>query len=502
LFITADQWRGDCLSAMGHPTVCTPHLDALAADGVLFRRHYAQCAPCGPSRASLYTGLYLHKHRSCINGTPLDTRHTNIALEMAKLGYDPVLFGYTDTAADPRGLAPDDPTLTTYEGVLPGFQAEVYLPEHHGLWFEWLANQGYVIPRNPLDLRLPEEDYPGAEERGPTFPPPRYKAEHTETAFLTGEIIRYLENRERDNPWFVHVSYFRPHPPFVVPEPYNALYHPDDVPPPIRNGTAENEAAKHPWLAWALSQGNFRAPEDDGHVRQLRATYYGMIKEVDDQLGRLIGWLKAQDLYDNTLIVLCSDHGEMLGDHHLLSKLGFYDQAFHIPLIVRVPSGMTGALRGKQVEQFTENVDVMPTILDLLAETVPLQCDGRSLAPFLTGEDPAHWRTEAHWEYDFRNPSTRDAERALGLRQDQCNLTVIRDESFKYVHFAALPPLFFDLADDPGECVNRAADPAYAPRVAEYAQKMLSWRTTHEERLLSGMMLGPGGVTEVREERY
>jgi arylsulfatase A-like enzyme len=93
LFITADQWRGDCLSAHDHPCLETPHLDALAADGVLFERHYSQASPCTPGRASLYTGMYLHKHRCVVNGTPLDARHSNVALEARKAGYDPVLRG-------------------------------------------------------------------------------------------------------------------------------------------------------------------------------------------------------------------------------------------------------------------------------------------------------------------------------------------------------------------------------------------------------------------------
>ena len=96
LFISADQWRAECLSAVGHPVVKTPHLDALASEGVLFRRHYAQASPCGPSRTSMLTGMYLMNHRSGRNGTPLDSRHTNIALEVRKAGYDPTLFGYTD----------------------------------------------------------------------------------------------------------------------------------------------------------------------------------------------------------------------------------------------------------------------------------------------------------------------------------------------------------------------------------------------------------------------
>ena len=105
LFITVDQWRGECLGAAGHPIVQTPNLDRLAAEGVLFRRHYAQAAPCGPSRASLHTGQYLMNHRSALNGTPLDARFTNLALEVRNAGYDPVLFGYTDASPDPRQLA-------------------------------------------------------------------------------------------------------------------------------------------------------------------------------------------------------------------------------------------------------------------------------------------------------------------------------------------------------------------------------------------------------------
>ena len=105
LLITVDQWRGDCLGVVGHPVVRTPNLDRLADEGVLFRRHYAQAVPCGPSRASLHTGQYLMKHRSALNGTPLDARFTNLALEARAAGYDPVLFGYTDASPDPRALA-------------------------------------------------------------------------------------------------------------------------------------------------------------------------------------------------------------------------------------------------------------------------------------------------------------------------------------------------------------------------------------------------------------
>ena len=143
LFISADQWRGECLSAAGHPVVRTPHLDALAADGVLFRRHFTVTSPCGPSRSSLQTGLYLMNHRSGRNGTPLDRRHTNIAHEVRKIGLDPMLFGYTDTSADPRGLDPEDPALRTFEGPLPGYRIGMLFPDYMAAWMNDLRRKGY-----------------------------------------------------------------------------------------------------------------------------------------------------------------------------------------------------------------------------------------------------------------------------------------------------------------------------------------------------------------------
>jgi arylsulfatase A-like enzyme len=155
LLITCDQWRGDCLSAAGHPVVRTPNADALAAEGVLFRRHYAGAAPCSPARACLYTGLYQMTNRVCRNGTPLDARHGNIALYARALGYDPTLFGYTDTAPDPRRLSPRDPFATTFEGVLPGFTARQLLPEHQKQWLSWLRTRGVETRAGFPEIHLP-----------------------------------------------------------------------------------------------------------------------------------------------------------------------------------------------------------------------------------------------------------------------------------------------------------------------------------------------------------
>jgi arylsulfatase A-like enzyme len=347
LFITADQWRGDCLSALGHPCLKTPNLDRLAREGVLFRQHYAQSTPCAPSRASLYTGLYLHNHRSVAEGVPLDARHTNVALEVRKGGYDPALFGYTDISPDPRVHVPGDPWLSTYEGLLPGMTPVVWLQDDQLAWIADLKAKGYDIPPGRNEVFRPKANFPGAAGRGPTFAPAAYSAEDSNTAFLTNEAIKYISVR-RDQPWFVHVSYLSPHPPFVAPEPYQALYDPADVPAPVRAASPEEEARQHPWLAHYLRNQKgtgftvgFTADDNlslsDPDLRQLRATYYGMMSEVDAQIGRLIDHLESTGEYERTLIVFASDHGEQLGDHWSFAKYGYFDQTFHTPLILRDP---------------------------------------------------------------------------------------------------------------------------------------------------------------------
>jgi len=510
LFITADQWRGECLSALGHPVVKTPHLDGLATDGTLFRRHYSQATSCGPARASLYTGLYLHNHRSVMNGTPLDDRHANIAREARKAGYDPALFGYTDIAADPRGRDADDAELRTRTGLLPGMTPVVRMDADFLPWIEALRQRGYDVEDDPRALFRPNRE--GIDPaRGRTFAPTWYRAEDSGSAFLTDEAVAYISARDT-TPWFVHISYRSPHPPFIAPEPYNALYDAAEMPPPIRHATPEEEAEQHPWTRFYLSNQldspythgaslkDYLALED-GEIRQIRATYYAMMTEVDAQIGRLIAQLKDSGAWDRTLIVFTSDHGEQLGDHWMMAKFGYYEQTYFIPLIIRDPAATSEAGRGKTIDAFSENIDVMPTILEWLGLEVPVACDGESLLPFCQGQDVGHWRAEAHAEFDFRHFPGLDGGRALGLAPDQCTANLIRDKRYKYVHFTGLPPLFFDLENDPHEFHDLASDPAHRGLVLEYAQKMLSWRMNHDERTLANTRLGPRGMVERRPPR-
>ncbi|MDQ6435340.1 alkaline phosphatase family protein [Mesorhizobium sp. LHD-90] len=505
LLICADQWRADCISALGHPNVKTPNLDALAREGVLFRNHFGQCTPCGPSRTSLLTGLYLMNHRSGKNGTPLDARHTNIALEARKAGYDPSLFGYTDNSVDPRGKHPNDPALTAYdEGVLPGFRAPLHLPEDMGDWVAELIKNGYDFPNGRDDVFRPKKGFEKPADRGFRYIPTEFPAEESETAYLTDEFLKWLLVREQ-KPWFAHFVFFRPHPPLIAPVPYNDAVHPAEVEFPHRAATHEAEAAQHPMLAYEISRLN-RVGAYDEHtplnivttdeleIRQMRATYYGLVNEVDFHLGRIVAHLKATGQYDRTLIIVTSDHAEMLGEHFVWGKEIYFDQSFHLPLVIRDPRPAADVTRGTQVEALTQAIDIMPTVLDWIGLKVPRTCDGASLMPFLRGEEPTDWRDAVYFEQDFRDVRLQRPETMLGINSDQCCYAVVRDKRFKYIHFAALPPLLFDLEADTHETKNLATDTAYASVMLKYAQKMLNWRLTSAERTMTNMHLGEGGV--------
>jgi arylsulfatase A-like enzyme len=235
---------------------------------------------------------------------------------------------------------------------------------------------------------------------------------------------------------------------------------------------------------------------DEKEIRQLRATYYAMITQVDDQIGRIMAYLKATGEFDHTLIIFTCDHGEMLGDHWMWGKSGFFDEAYHIPLIIHDPRKAADDGRGRIVTEFTESIDIMPTVLDWLGLEPPAQCDGYSLLPFIEGRHPAGWRKEAHWEFDFRDLVRQDPERALGIESDDCGITVIRGERHKYVHFGGLPPLFFDLEKDPNQFQNLAADPFLGRSVLDAAQTMLTWRMRHAEHSLTRLFISGDGVIE------
>lgn len=498
LLIVVDQWRADFVPHLGASWLRTPNLDRLCREGVTFRNHVTAAVPCGPARASLLTGQYLMNHRAVQNTVPLDARHMNLGKALRFTGYDPALIGYTTSTPDPRTTGPRDPRFTTLGDLMDGFRSVgAFEPSMDG-YFGWLAQQGYPLPERRTDIWLPEgaDAVPGA-----TALPCRIPTELSDSAYFTERALTYLKGKG-DKPWFLHLGYWRPHPPFVASAPYHAMYRPEDMPAPIRAASAEEEAAQHPLLGHyldAIRQASFferangRGAElDAAEIAQMRATYAGMISEVDDCLGRVFDYLDETGQWDETMVVFTSDHGEQLGDHHLLGKIGYFDESFRVPLVVKDPDAPESA--GRIEAAFTESVDVMPTILDWLGGEIPRSCDGRSILPVLHGSRPADWRRFLTYEFDFRDVFYSQPEGALGLGMEEASLMVVQDERRKYVHFAALPPLFFDLEKDPHQFTNLAQDPAYAAEVLDYAQRALSHRMTHAERTLTHFRATPHGL--------
>jgi arylsulfatase A-like enzyme len=466
LFVTLDQFRGDSYGAAGHRLVRTPCLDRIAREGVRLERHFSQSAPCAPGRAALYTGTYQMNNRVVANGTPLPAHLKNIATVARRAGYDPTLFGYTDQGLDPhQAEGVDDPRLDYYDGILPGFSVGLYLPESQAGWIHFLRAKGYDVPSGwALALRS-EPDRP---------------AEDSLSGFLTTRFVQWLEGR--DSGWFAHLSYLRPHPPYAAAGEFATMYDPADVDLPI---APVGPAHRHPIHEVALGVKGVAAPSDADEMRFLRAQYYGMISEIDFQLGRVVEAIEARGEWDDTLVVITSDHGEQLGDHGLIQKLGFFPESYHIIGLWRDPRS---ALAGRSVSAFSENVDLLPTLCDALGIEQPSQCDGRSLVSLMAGEDVA-WRSCAHYEFDFRefwiNDHTRrwPVDRTLAHQ----NLAVSVGDETGYVQFGDGSFKCFDLRADPSwrvECHD-------AERILAAAQEQLVWRQEHLSREMTDMLLGP-----------
>jgi len=473
LLVTLDQFRGDCLSAAGHRVVRTPTLDRLAASGVRFARHYSQAAPCAPGRACLYTGTYQMNNRVVGNGTPLDDRFDNVARVARRAGYVPTVFGYADQGFDPRlATAPDDRRLSTYQGFPPGFAVGLDLPDDQDAWRAWLGDLGYAVP--------PDGDRALATE-------PQRPAEHGVSAFLADTVISWLERQ--DGPWFAHASFWRPHPPYAAAGHWSEAYRPDDLPAPVA------APDRPPPFCGRLAATS--APPSERERRELQAQYFGMISDVDDQLGRVLDALERLGMWDDTVVVVTSDHGEQLGDQGTIGKGGMFEASYHVPGIVRDPRYVPS--RGRVVTEPTENVDLFPTICEAIGVEVPPQCDGMPLTAFLRGEEPPWWRRAAHWEYDWRweyipfGPHAWPWDRRLESK----HLCVARSDATAYVQFGDGQWRCFDLAADP-TWRTEITDPAL---VLPHAQDMLTWRSRHADRTLSDMLLMDGGIGRLPDTR-
>lgn len=485
LFIIIDQLRADVLTGALGAAVDLPNLRGFRADAISFDQHYSVTNPCGPSRASILTGQYAMNHGATRNGTPLPADTPNFATEIRKAGYLPLLYGYTDSAQDPRGRDPMDPSLKTYEEVMPGFveACEMRLEESWP-WRADLLAKGYDVPPYP-DIFRPQGDHIAA--------PALYRAEDSDTAFLTNRLISDL--RARAPGWCAHLTWIRPHPPLVAPAPYNSLVSPGAVPPPlpVQDLHPFDAAARRSKPACSNVEGFPDLDDGPETVAQLRAIYLGLAAEVDAHFGRVIAFLKDSGHYDSTRIVVTADHGEMLGDGGFWGKEGYLASAFHVPLMIRDPDHRETF--GQAVTQVTESVDVVPTLLDLAGLRAPDSMNGRSLIGFLQGTPPKDWRDHSYSEVDFGNPVRPTAkQRDLGLPSAQANLSILRKGDQTLVHFnGGLPPLLLHRAQD-GRLIDRAADPKAQSDLLTMTRALLDHKMTHARGMFGQTMVTSQGL--------
>ncbi len=529
LFIMCDQLRWDYLSCAGHPSLRTPNIDALAARGVRFARAYCQSPVCGSSRMSFYTGRYVQSHGAAWNNFPLKVGEMTLGDHLRPLGVRTALVGKTHMKADFEGMARLGIDAQSVIGVRVaecGFEPYERDDGLHGS-----GPDGRYDPKIPrYDRYLKELGYSGdnpwddwanagEDEAGNLLSgwllanarrPARIREEHSETPYMTRRAMQFVEDAG-EAPWCLHLSYIKPHWPYIAPAPYHAMYGEQDVVAAVRSEAERSDP--HPIYREFMNHRVGKAFAREGVREAVIPAYMGLIAQIDDQIGVLMRFLEGRGLLERTMIVFTSDHGDYLGDHWLGEKDLFHDPSVRIPMIVVDPSPRADATRGSVSDALVESIDLAPTFVEFFGgEPQPHRLEGRALQPLLHGDASSPWRRYAISEYDY---SMLPAARALGVSPMDARLFMVADRRWKYVHAEGFRPMLFDLEGDPQELVDLGADPAYEPERARLLDALNRWARRQSQRtalsdaqivamrgrsLRRGILLGFWDETELPDE--
>jgi len=486
LFIMADQLRWDYLSCAGHPTLQTPNLDALAARGVRFTQAYVQGPVCGASRMSTYTGRYVSTHGSAWNFVPLSIGQKTLGDHVRPHGVRCAVVGKTHVEADldgARRLGIDTAHGAGQLAMEGGFEP---YERDDGIWppgfkvegnryCDYLRAHGY-LGDNPWHdhanaARGPDGEILSGWEMRWADRPAAIDERDSETPYMTRRAMAFIDE-QGERPWLLHLSYIKPHWPYVAPAPYHARYTASDV-IPVRQH-ADEFVDPHP-----VVDGYRHTPPSISFRRAdvrdtVIPTYMGLVRQIDDQLGALFDFLRERGRDRDTLIVFTSDHGDYLGDHGLGEKELFHDTIVRVPMIVVDPRPEADATRGSAEHRLVEAIDLAPTFLEALdLPAVPEWLEGASLQPLLHGAAPAAWRRHVFSENSY---AFRDAVRLpTGRPVDGCQMTMVRGERWKYIHYEGLRPQLFDLLDDPDEFHDLGTSPAHAQVREAMATALFDW---------------------------
>lgn len=475
LFIMCDQLRADHLSCYGHKRLATPHIDAIAQRGTRFTRAYVAAPVCGPSRMSYYTGRYTLSHGATWNFVPLPVGERTLGDYLRPAGLRVAVVGKTHHEPDKAGMqwlglsATEGPgKLIATGGFEEYWRDDGIHPDHTTppdlVYNEYLRSQGYG-GTNPWH----EWANAGVDAKGEIASgwllrnahlPTRLPEQFSETAYTTERAMQFI-TEQGEKPWCLHLSYIKPHWPYIAPAPYHDMFGPEDAQAPIRSEAERSDDANPIFRGFQEHPESVSFSKDEVR-RNVMPAYMGLVKQIDDHIGRLMAFLGKAGRLADTLIVFCADHGDYLGDHWQGEKEFMYEQGVNVPFIVADPS--EGAQRGAVCDALVETIDLVPTFMDALGIAIPTHIvEGRSLVPLLHGK-ATKIREAAFSELDYAIYPTA---RKLGMKAREARMLMTCTDRWKLVHFGkGIPPQLFDLREDPLELADRGRDGGTAYQAA------------------------------------
>jgi arylsulfatase len=437
LLLMVDQMRGDCLGADGNRVIRTPHFDRIAAEGARFRCAYSSTPTCTPARSALLTGLSPWNHGMLQMINMAERYPFEKPRAMHEAGYYTAVVGKNHYHLQRN--------VHGYQMALLDESGRVESPDFRSDYRSWFSSLAPNL--DPDATGLGWNDYRARPYALPEKLHP--------TTWIAQTAVNFLETYNRPEPFFLKVSFERPHSPYDPPERFWKMY--EDAPLP--------KAQVGKWAAHYAPRSDssndiWHGDVGEAEVRNSRRGYYGSISFVDEQIGRVFESLEKRRLLEETLILLISDHGDMMGDHHLWRKSYAYESSARIPFVMRWPAGLLSCERGRVIDQTVELRDVLPTLLDAAQVTEHPPLDGRSLLPLIAGKAP-EWRPYLDLEHGVCY-SPRNHWNAL------------TDGREKYIYHAYDgTEQFFDLSHDPAELNDLASATAASARVANWRGRMI-----------------------------
>jgi arylsulfatase A-like enzyme len=446
LLLMCDQFRGDCLGADGNKAIRTPNFDRIAREGALFKHAYSSLPSCTPARATLLTGLGAWRHGMLGYGAVATEYPNEMPRMLREAGYytqgigkmhwhpQRALHGFHKVLLDESGRAEDKGFVSDYRQWFKT-QAPDLNPDATGVGWNDYRSKPYALPE-----RLHPTVWTG--DRAVEF------------------LSKYGDGTEGEKPgepFFLKVSFARPHSPYDPPQRFFDMYADADLPKAVIGGWAKRNEMHGQKLSSSTPRGDLGADQ----VRSSRQGYYGSVTFLDEQIGRILAVLEKRGMLDNTLILYTADHGDMLGDHHLWRKTYAYESSSRVPMLIRWPKGATDAKRGQVLDQPVELRDVLPTLLDAAGvKFEQSRFDGRSMMELIRGGTD-NWRKFIDLEHST----------CYWPENQWCALT---DGHVKYIYGAADgSEQLFDMDADPGETCDLAGQAKHAQTLAEWRGRMV-----------------------------